>query len=43
MARFEALMEQHKLCFDTDLTINNIARRLILPIRAVSDAINRII
>ena len=41
MARLEALMVQQKLYLDPDLTLNQIARRLILPIKAVSGAINR--
>ncbi|RLJ41411.1 AraC family transcriptional regulator [Litoreibacter meonggei] len=41
MARLEALMMQQKLYLDPDLTLNQIARRLILPIKAVSGAINR--
>lgn len=41
MARLDALMEQQKLYLDPDLTLNQIARRLVLPIKAVSGAINR--
>ena len=41
MARLEALMMQQKLYLDPDLTLNQIARRLVLPVKAVSGAINR--
>jgi len=41
MARLETLMGQQKLYLDPDLTLNQIARRLILPVKAVSAAINR--
>lgn len=41
MSRLEALMGQQKLYLDPDLTLNQIARRLILPVKAVSGAINR--
>lgn len=41
MTRLEALMMQQKLYLDPDLTLNQIARRLILPVKAVSGAINR--
>lgn len=41
MARLEALMNQQKLYLDPDLTLTQIARRLILPVKAVSGAINR--
>ncbi|SFR34958.1 helix-turn-helix domain-containing protein [Litoreibacter janthinus] len=41
MARLEALMAQQKLYLDPDLTLNQIARRLVLPVKAVSGAINR--
>ncbi len=41
MARLDALMSQQKLYLDPDLTLSQIARRLVLPIKAVSGAINR--
>ncbi len=41
MARLEALMADQKLYLDPDLTLTQIARRLVLPIKAVSGAINR--
>ncbi|WP_281859630.1 helix-turn-helix domain-containing protein [Litoreibacter halocynthiae] len=41
MALLEALMMQQKLYLDPDLTLNQIARRLVLPVKAVSGAINR--
>jgi AraC-like DNA-binding protein len=41
MARLEALMSQQKLYLDPDLTLTQIARRLVLPVKAVSGAINR--
>lgn len=41
MARLEALMMQQKLYLDPDLSLNQIARRLTLPVKSVSAAINR--
>jgi AraC-like DNA-binding protein len=41
MARLEALMVQQKMYLDPDLTLNQIARRLVLPVKSVSGAINR--
>ncbi|MEP3347032.1 MAG: AraC family transcriptional regulator [Litoreibacter sp.] len=41
MARLKALMEQQKLYLDPDLTLTQIARRLTLPVKSVSSAINR--
>ena len=35
------LLEEQKLYLDPDLTLNQIARRLILPIKGVSSAVNR--
>lgn len=41
MARLEALMSQQKLYLDPDLNLTQIARRLLLPVKSVSGAINR--
>ncbi|WP_298259230.1 helix-turn-helix domain-containing protein [uncultured Litoreibacter sp.] len=41
MARLDVLMTGQKLYLDPDLTLNQIARRLTLPIKAVSAAVNR--
>lgn len=41
MARLDALMAQQKLYLDPDLSLSQIARKLVLPIKAVSGAINR--
>ena len=41
MDRLDALMVQQKMYLDPDLTLNQIARRLVLPVKAVSGAINR--
>ncbi|WP_299193693.1 AraC family transcriptional regulator [uncultured Litoreibacter sp.] len=41
MSRLEALMAQQRLYLDPDLTLTQMARRLVLPIKVVSGAINR--
>lgn len=41
MARLDTLMSQQKLYLDPDLSLSQIARRLVLPVKAVSGAINR--
>lgn len=41
MERLETLMVQQRLYLDPDLTLNQIARRLVLPTKSVSAAINR--
>lgn len=41
MARLDALMAAHKLYLDPDLSLSQIARRLVLPVKSVSGAINR--
>lgn len=41
MARLEALMSHQKLYLDPDLSLSKIARRLSLPVKTVSAAINR--
>ncbi|MGH1538997.1 MAG: helix-turn-helix domain-containing protein [Arenicella sp.] len=40
--RLKSLMEEQELYKDPDLTLSRIARRLTLPIKAVSGAINRV-
>jgi len=41
MARLDALMAQQKLYLDPDLSLRQIARKLVLPVKTVSAAINR--
>lgn len=41
MARLDALMQRERLYLDPDLTLNRLARRLHVPAKRLSEAINR--
>ena len=42
VARLDALMEAERLYLDPDLTLTRLARRLIVPVKQVSAAINKV-
>ncbi|MEL6957937.1 MAG: helix-turn-helix domain-containing protein [Pseudomonadota bacterium] len=42
VARLDALMRQERLYLDPDLTLTRLARRLVLPVKQVSAAVNKV-